>query len=425
MLGLSFRLSLLTVVVLVASAATSARLVADDEPEPLAQRLRDDLVDGQLDRFSLFEAALVAGEVSDRQQITNLREQFEAQCRDAASEIITERAGNHRIEAVLNCLHQRFLRGEYQADHSELQRTLVDGHFNCVTSTILFRCLCERFGVPCETMASKAHVLCRQSGTPPRYIETTSPQWRITDVAQLQDRYKHAINVEDLREITDVQLVGKIYYNLGVARLEASQHAEAVDLLKFAWQLDPQDHRAYDNLLAALNNWALAECDAGRYQSASDLIQRGLAIDGSYTALRANDLHVHQKWVSALCSRQCFAEAIVVLDEVSQRRHDEEVLNRARLVIYGLWAQSQFARGEFESGWRTLGLANSALTTSDSKMAAAIENFEVGAAVAACDVLMHRRQFALASCLINEALVRHPGNATLLQRKLDLPEGGT
>jgi tetratricopeptide (TPR) repeat protein len=196
------------------------------------------------------------------------------------------------VNALLACLHQRFLTGEFRADYSELHRTLADGHFNCVTSTILFRCLCDVYEIPVHAVAARQHLLCRQTGKPGAFIETTCPRWRAGNEAP--GPVSRPAGGKAVRDITDAQLLAKVYYNRGVVRLETCRYAEAVELLWIAHQFDREDAAAHDNLLAAYNNWALAECDAGRHAGATRLIEQGLRLDPGYPPLRNNDLHIHQ-----------------------------------------------------------------------------------------------------------------------------------
>ena len=403
-------------------AATAQFVIAVDlRPEnSLSLRLAGDVADGRLDQFSLLEAALIAGGVSTSEQVADAVQQFDQELHASVRSIPNQLSGSDRVDLAFECLHKCFLRGEYRADYSELHRTLADGHFNCVTSTILFRCLCQRLHIESEIVSSPGHVLCRVPGVSGHYIETTCPECHSPEDDQ-QSPLKNAVELAGLRVISDVELLGKVYYNRGVAGLEAKQYSQAVDLFAHAQQFDREDRAARDNLLAALNNWALAECDDGRYETASSLIARGFAIDSSHAPLQVNDLHVHQQWVKSLCDRQLFSQAVEVLEAVFRRRPEATPFRDGRLAVYGLWAESLFARGEFPAGWRKLERGKQ-LYGMDQAVPGSLANIELAAVLTASERLIQSKRLALAHELIDQALARQRSNPDLLKRKGNLPK---
>jgi len=151
-----------------------------------------------------------------------------------------------------------------------------------------------------------------------------------------------------------VQLLGKIYYNDGVALLEAGQFAEAVRALRISHQFDAGDRAARDNLLAGLNNWSLAEEDAGRLPLAAELVERGLRLEPTYAPLLANDLHIHQKWALELCDAGRYEEALELLERRHARRPDVRLFDLGRFAVIALWSESLFRGGQFEEAFRVL-----------------------------------------------------------------------
>jgi tetratricopeptide (TPR) repeat protein len=213
-----------------------------------------------------------------------------------------------------------------------------------------------------------------------------------------------------------VQLLAKVYYNLGVERLESSRYSEAVDLFGMGQQLDRGDTAARENLLAAYNNWALAECDAGRYARAAELIEQGLQIDARYPPLLMNDLHVNQRWIISLCSRRRYADAIEVLDLAHQRRPEVELFDRGRGSLYRRWAHWEFVHGDWDAGWNALARAEALSAERD-----AVE-LVVHTVVAAWSELVRTGRSERASQLIRQTFVRHPDGLPQLQAMCDLPD---
>jgi hypothetical protein len=76
--------------------------------------------------------------------------------------------------------------------------------------------------------------------------------------------------------------------------LQRRQFEPGVAALRLACQLDPEDADAQANLLAGLNNWAVALAD-DQPAAAAALIARGLAIDPDYAPLVANRRYVAER----------------------------------------------------------------------------------------------------------------------------------
>ncbi|MGE0757682.1 MAG: hypothetical protein AB7F89_10310 [Pirellulaceae bacterium] len=366
------------------------------------------------DRSSILTDALCAGGITDSAQQAGYQTTFVRVCEAEAPAIRLLTDDMQRITALLDCLHRQFLTGEYRAEYSELHRTLDDGHYNCVSSTILFRALCEYFDVEALPVLAGRHLLCQLPGTPPLPIETTCRAW------PLGEHSRELGNVSESRVLTDAELIAKVSYNQGVAHLSAGRYPPAIAALRRAWAADPQDQAALDNLLAAHNNWALTTSDDGRFEDAVALIVAGLSLAPDYPPLRANDLHVHQKWVQQLCAQRRYAEALSVLERAYRRRPDAALFERGRSAILARWAGHLFQTGEFDPGWRKLkeaalrGTSAADTTRHEARMAASIYR-----------ELVRSGQAASANRFLAEAVRRYPHADVLRQCGLDLPQSGT
>ena len=106
--------------------------LADELPlSPAERRVFADASDGSLDEGSLLTAALVACGMDDAAAIARCRSVF-----DAAGSEVSKRAENastttERIEIIHRVLHDRLLRGGYDANATDLAETLRTGIYNC------------------------------------------------------------------------------------------------------------------------------------------------------------------------------------------------------------------------------------------------------------------------------------------------------
>lgn len=285
------------------------------------ETLRRDLADGHLDQLSLFDAALAANGSMDAGGWEHRRQEFLRSCREIADHLPSQAAAPHRYATLAKSVHARWLTGNYDADCCSLSRTLETGDFNCVTATILFQTVAEFCGERPISIATKSHVLtCLEDHGERWYVETTCADWVPARLVDCPEKTRHSASSG--RALSREELLGKVFYNQGVAELRGHRYAAAAESLREARRLDAHDDAARENLLATLNNWALSECDAGHFPEAAAKLAEGLALAPDYGPLQANDLHIHQKWVKQLCARREYARATELLTEAARRRPD-------------------------------------------------------------------------------------------------------
>ena len=368
---------------------------------PEAALLRD-VADGHLDDHDLLDASLIAaGAVGELTQFRARYEQLESQLAGKFESNST--ATNHGVEQakrLLADMHRVALTGHYDAACSDLRRTLAAGDYNCVSATILYLALCRRHGLRADAIAVPAHVFCQLPGLPPIDVQTTCSVW----LGKGRDpNDKNAPR----RVLDEIELVGKVYYNRGVLELQQSRFEEAIRLLRLSLRLDPDDRVAHNNLLAAVNNWALAEADLGRFARASQLLETGRGLDDSYAPLLANDLHIHQRWVRQLCQQEQFGRALRVLQEGLSRRPRAELFREGRFLVIRLWAEALWADELIDEGFQ---LFDGLQRPEDQLLLA---EAEVQAVTAAAARLAARRRRQAALSLVERAESRHADDPRL------------
>lgn len=350
------------------AAATEPVLAGPLGPRPAGPRLLGDAADGRLDEFSLWQAALVAGgsESAERQQAAARFQGLQAELQAILKAERRSAAGDRRpsvrrgrwiqptsrapqaperaapmisppvpatptaiAERIFRFMHRRVLTGDYQTGQNDLARTLRTGDYNCVTATILFNCLCRNSGLKSQAIAAPAHVFSRVIADTRLDVETTCARW-----FESPDRQRPA---RPGRRLSDVQLIAKIFYNRGVQLLQEDEFARALSLFETSIALDADDQTARTNRLATLNNWALAESNAGRFEQAVRLLQRGAALDSRYVPIQANDLHVHQRWAQSLCEQKRYREAFALLEARRRERPSPPLYQNGPEIVYQQW----------------------------------------------------------------------------------------
>jgi hypothetical protein len=235
-------------------------------------------------------AALIAsGETSDV-RLAEARRRYLA-VRGAILRSVAQRPPGELPAALHAELHEKILIGSYQAGATDLRIALLRGDFNCLSALVLYYDLCQAVELPVEIWLAPGHVHLRLASDGARAIE---PSARVFVGAPGRGALPAAAGavrrspISAARQLTPVQLLGKFYYNRGVAALAARHYAVGLAQLRTSLALDRADADAKQNLAAGLNNWAIEEFRARRYQEAARLIRQGLEVAPNFGPLVAN-----------------------------------------------------------------------------------------------------------------------------------------
>jgi tetratricopeptide (TPR) repeat protein len=238
------------------------------------------------DQLDLPVACLIAGAVNDKAELSRARERLDAVCQSIATPSLAELPAQDRASVLLRRMHARMLTGRYDRGASDWRIALDRGDYNCLSAVVIFHELCRQADVPLTLWAEPGHVHCRLGNT---RIEPTVRKWPgSSDSASAV-----------ARQLTAQQLVGRFYYNRGIELLESRDFAGGVAALQMACQLDPLDADARANLLAGLNNWAIALTELEQHAAARSLIARGLAIDPAFAPLVTNERYLHRRAITS------------------------------------------------------------------------------------------------------------------------------
>ncbi len=332
----------------------------------LEERLFDQIHGGRFGKFSLLEAGLIAGGVDRDSELRRYCKQFNALVESLRRSGKVRGTPRKQAQAVFTFLHQSILCGGYSLQASDLRQTLDHGRFNCVTASVLFNCLADRFQLKAVGLEIPGHAMSRlELPEETLDIETTCPRWfalidrpRGVNSLQASDltlpeqetmaqaelaKQSLARNAENnqrpLRQVSEVELVATIYYNRGVDLLAEKHFADAAAANAKAVRLDPENATAKGNFLATINNWAIDLGTSGEYEKAAELLRLGLATDASYEAFRSNYLQLFRQWSEHLCRSGRHEDAVRLLAQAAKEQPSEKFFREAAIEVLRRWAK--------------------------------------------------------------------------------------
>jgi tetratricopeptide (TPR) repeat protein len=324
--------------------------------------LLHDVADGALDT-PLITAALTASRPARKQwtMLAARHDQLVERAKQLAAQASSESVA---AASIYKLLHQEVFTGSYRAKSTSVAEAMETGDYNCVSATILYITLARPSGLRVTPMATPSHVYCRIGGEVSLDVQTTCADWfQYMDRPDLQraalERTPgYSPNVVP-RRLTDVELIGKIYYNRGVFQLNDKLFADAEQSFHVSLQLDTDDDAARENLLATKNNWALEKCNRQDFPNASQMILQGLELNKDYSPFQLNDLHIHQRWAQALCREGKYDEAAQILSACQSRRPEAALFTESHKAVFRIWIRALSREGKHEEAAAVLQQAKS------------------------------------------------------------------
>lgn len=289
----------------------------------LERRLFEDAQDRSLDHHALLEGALIASGVESEQELSQYLDLANASFQGITTDASETRSRLDYCRRAFGLMHGRILSGEFGMLETDVRRTLIQGDFNCLTSTILFNSLLAQAGVSASARAVPGHVYSVfQLDETSIEVETTCRQWmdHLDDEGvqkRLRDSAWRDAALENsqyrVHEVDDVGLISLVYYNRGVDGLEKGDFADSIRCNLKSLLLEPTHRDALLNVVAAINNWGLRSADEEDFSRAIKLLRLSLALDPDKEQLRKNFLVVLNRYVQHLEDRGAYPSALETL----------------------------------------------------------------------------------------------------------------
>ncbi|MCA9246179.1 MAG: hypothetical protein KDA42_03660 [Planctomycetales bacterium] len=154
-----------------------------------------------------------------------------------------------RARRVLIWLHEDGTLDQFDVLASGLQRTLLEGRFNCLSSSLLLQLLCREFGIETRLAQLGDHVaVAVNCGDRWQVLESTHTR----GVTSVGEPSLPSAFPQSLRLLNDQQTLALVFYNQGAHALAAKRDIDALSFSQAAIELDPENKAAEINRNVAL-----------------------------------------------------------------------------------------------------------------------------------------------------------------------------
>jgi len=276
---------------------------------------------GTLPTHTLIRAALLLSG-ADASTVTADTAQLERIIADLSRAVSAVRDPYRRGEAVLEYIHAQLLTS-YHVTQARLDTLLATGHFNCVSSAVLYLILGRAVGLHVEAAYTPDHAFCTVDvGGKLVDVETTN---RYGFDPGTKKAFRDAFGATGFtyvppgdylrRSATDAKGLLSFILQDRMALLEQRRdYAEAVGLAIDRYTL-LRTQATYDDGANEIANYCSALNDQGRYSEALDFLRRATRIYGTAPVLQRAGAILVQNETARLSKKNAFKEALGVIEE--------------------------------------------------------------------------------------------------------------
>ena len=235
----------------------------------LLEKLKKDMSDGELEKFSPIEAAFVLSGAYSKEKLNAGIRWHDSLLIDIREKNLIQFDRRASAERLFIYFHSLVLK-KYREKATTLFDIKEKGEFNCVSATVLFNLTCDELGLSTSAFETPTHVYTIFTNVTERLmVENTSPMgFNIMKNLQQYSRYLARyypknealkIGLDRLyyyensrgREISNVELLGLICYNEAVMHVQRQQFGRAYQFVQLA-QMFNRDSRSNERFEANL-----------------------------------------------------------------------------------------------------------------------------------------------------------------------------
>jgi tetratricopeptide (TPR) repeat protein len=276
-----------------------------------------------LDEQEMASAYLIASGVYDAKELVRYRKQFDELTAAARRATANAETQAERGEALLAFLHAGVMSKGYEAAQTSLSEIFETGKYNCVSATVLYQIVGRRLGLNVQAVSipggifMAGHAMNMLVENERRIdVETTNAEG-----FDFQERLRKSggtivglrADPKEGHDVSDLGLASLISQNRVLALEKAKRPADAIETALIGLVLDPRENAKANNFLAVTNKWALALCEAGKFERSLEVLDLACQVLPGDRDLRSNCTYVWQKYAEAELKAGREREAVAVL----------------------------------------------------------------------------------------------------------------
>ena len=264
-------------------SALNSAILQTDAAKPAASDAEMDLLQharrNKMEQWSMAKAALLISGVTDDEE----RKKYLAQLADIAKECKDKTDEAHtplaKAKILAKYLHDTPMHAGYASNQYNLRVLLDTGHYNCVSSAVLFNMMAKHCGIEVRAVTMSGHVFSRAldfdvEPTSGHVYANADRNDRILKELAAKGDQKNSPYVNQLfRETNNLGLLSTMYQDMGGDFRRGQHYEESVASYLKAACLDPKDPSTLANLRSTFKHWS-ASCKKNHDDSKAEAVDR-------------------------------------------------------------------------------------------------------------------------------------------------------
>jgi hypothetical protein len=242
-------------------------------PEGDELQLLQDVRAGNVKKWNATDVALVVAGISaeDRPKYKEQLDQITAEAYEVTKDATTP---EKKARKLAKYLHDGPMNAGYVSGQYDMKVLLDTGHYNCVSSAILFDLIGRRLGLNVEAVNIPHHVFCRLGNVDIEptsgHVYPSSIRGERVEKKRTEKDDKNAVYGDKLfRETSSRSLMSEPYYDEGCDFQNAKKYDQAVISFLKAATIEPGNPLPAVALNKAMKNWFNQTLKNRRYREAA------------------------------------------------------------------------------------------------------------------------------------------------------------
>ena len=337
--------------------------VEDELKSSLERSFFEDLDKGSLSNYTLFDAFLIASDITKPSDFESYRAKLSDIRQKALQDIGQGGDAYQKAKALLLWLHDNVLK-KYDAGATLASDILDSGTYNCLSASVLYAVIANDLALDVKGVIVNDHAFCMLAD--PRGdidIETTirygfNPGTKEIQKLKKYTRYIYVPKKDYLhrRTVTALELIGAMYSNLVSVVENQEENNEPMidyekDLPKFkkGYYFD-QDSKVFGtNIEVCLNNLAIRYIDSKDFEKAYSCISQGKKFDPDSEDFQTLEKKFYSARAVIEVKAGNYEKGISYMKTALVFYPADEKLNNNLAYCYAAWGNSYFEKHAFKN----------------------------------------------------------------------------
>lgn len=316
-----------------------------------------DIDDGTFDRYTLWDAFLIASGITEEKAFALYSEKLSAIRRKASAALDAYKTDDAYAlgKRTLFWIHSNVI-SRYVGDATDAYAVIDRGEYNCLSASILYALIANDLGLSVKGVMVPDHSFCvLKDARGDKDIETTvmygfNPGTKEIEKLKNETRYVYVPrnNYSRREEVNVQQLIAALYGNrISLIQRSTGDCSRDLPAYKKGYYLDPASVLFRENIASCFNNLVIYAIDRKEYSAAGQLIAQGKRFAPDNPDYRSLTLKIIQERARDASLNNDFSGAIAITKEAFREYPGDAGMRQNVAYYYQKWGKTYADAGKY------------------------------------------------------------------------------